>query len=281
VTPIIEEAEGFRAFINLGTWACGSGCAYCYIPTGRSIPHDWCEIEAALNCFLESSLFVPGKGGTIFTFGGHTDLFRFPALIDLLIRALPMVCRFGNPVQVSTKQLVSEGSLRAIQACTQYPTQITLFVSCASVNNAATIERAADPPTKRWGTFSNLRAAGLPCALLIKPWLGSTTRRDLVNFANIAVKFQLDGVCLGAFYATSQISQRLESLDFRTQSNSVTANHPLISEPHLTFSPPACVMSEFRALLHPIRLFQSSVCLSAAFAQVCCPLHDARSCFDP
>lgn len=280
MTEVVQGSERYRVFVDLGTSACASGCTYCYVLPGRSIPYGWREIESALDGLLESRRFVPGKSGTIITFGGHTEIFRSRALIELLIRALPRVCQFGNPVQVSTKQFVNEETVRAIQNCGRYVGQISLFVSCASISTAILFERAADPPRKRWATFSNLRIAGLPCSLLIKPWLGGTTRRDLMGLARIAADFSLDAVCLGALYVTRRISESVSSLDLQNEGSRGTATHPLIVEPHFSISPPACVMSEFQARLYPIPLFSSTICVSATFARVRCPLHSARPCLD-
>ncbi len=275
---IVEGTEAFRVFVNLGTSACGSGCSYCYVPSGRSQPYDAREVEAATTRFLESPQFVPGRNGTMITFGGNTELFRGCDLMDSLIRTLSSVCRFGNPVQISTKQVVSGESIRAIRACAEYSGQITLFVSCASISEAAAVERAADPPAKRWATFANLRAAGLRAALLIKPWLGSSTERDLPEFAKIAFEHDLDAVCLGALYVTPEISQRLSSFDYRAHSDAVMATHPLILERHLTFSPFPSIVSSFRTALHPIPLFASSFCVTAFFARVACPIHGPQQC---
>jgi len=275
---ITEHTDKFRVFINLSSSACESQCIYCYVPEGAPQPYLWGNIEIGLRNLVTTDSFLPGKNGTIITFGGHTEIFRSSQLIDLLIGALKFICPLGNPVQISTKQFVNAKTINAINRCSHYPGQIALFVSCASVTNAKLVEPGTDSPTNRWLTFTNQQATRMPRALFIKPWLGNTTKQDLHFFAKLAIDYDLNAVCLGPLYVTQKIHEALSEIDLDKDGSYGIASHPLIVEPHTSITPQTTVLSEFREQLGQIPLFSSSICISAHFAQVACPLHGQSGC---
>lgn len=265
--------EPYRVFIDLGTPVCPAGCRYCYVPAGRSSAFSASDISSGLSKLVNRDGFRTGRSGTIVTFGGHTDLFLNPELVDRFLRALTITAGWGNPVQVSTKQTISRATSDAMHSRVPNPGQLCVFVSCASISWAREIEPCSPPPSQRFRSFQHLAEAGLPACLLIKPWLGRRTAVDSSRFSQAIRDHRIPAVCVGAFYVSDSIRARygvtLDAGEF------VDGRHPLLSDAHIGIQPSSADLRDFSRPFEGVGLFRSSLCVTAHFAGRPCPLHGA------
>lgn len=272
---ITEGRENYRVFINVGSSACPARCTYCYVPPGRSQPFPDAAIRSGLESLCAQASFRAGREGTILTFGGHTDLFLDRALAAAFLRVLPLATAWGNPIQLSTKGLISHEDADAIAAAT-YAGQITAFIACATTARAAEFEPSAPTPERRWANFSTLASRGIASGLLIKPWLGEATARSLSTFAEVLCEHRVRAACLGGIFISDAIRARIGFLP--EGRHAPGERHPFGLEMDSAIQPPKEQFDTLQHLAPDTLLFGSSLCVTAMFARRKCPLHPGGEC---
>jgi DNA repair photolyase len=268
---LTQGNEPYRLFLNISSSACVSRCRYCYVPHGRSQPLATDRLRTAVVEIQGHAGFVPGKCGTIVTLGGNTDLFRERGTTDALLTALSLLAPLGNPMQVSTKEAVSFDAVQAIAALENYFGQISLFVSCATVSDAHHLEPGAPPPSQRWSTLRFAREAGLCPVLLIKPWIGASTRNDFATFASVAANHLPSAICLGGLVLNSAIERTLASHSPILITGSST--HPIMGGPLPASAPAPDDYATLRRLVAPLPVYPSTLCATAMLSGATCVLH--------
>ena len=152
IIPKLSIEEG-RAFLSISHKGCGSGCNYCYIsdPLGPQQLHEPAEIAALCDELIYSPTFKPGREGTLISLTPETEPFKTVASTSLIIQIVRTLAALGNPLQVSTKEIVPPEVYDWIDEASAYRGQVTIFTSMASLSLSERIEPYAPKANTRFG----------------------------------------------------------------------------------------------------------------------------------
>jgi hypothetical protein len=246
--------EGGRAFLPISQKGCGSGCKYCYIsaPSAKQLLFDSAAISKLCDDLLNSAAFRPGREGTLISITPETEPFKTKSSTSLVIQIIRAVTRFGNPIQVSTKELLSPTVYDAIDDASTYVGQVLIFTSMSSLSLSDRIEPYAPTARMRFSNFLATDARMFRTCLYLKPFMPSLLR-DVDALGELALRHRPNAVCIGMAYARSKRSYRYHH-----------PVHPNWVSPGMTLD-----MRIFRdriAALTHIPSFFNSTCVSSFFA---------------
>jgi len=247
-----SDLRGDRAFVNITTRGCGSGCSYCYIdgPKLRQSFVAETEIKRTAKALLAHEDFIPGRMGTIVSLCPDSDPFKTPESVRLFEMLLCEVIPLGNPIQIPTKEVYPASSL-ALIARLAHRNQVVAFTSFSTLARAATVEPGAASIADRFDNFRRCRDHGVFSGLYLKPFLPSTVR-DLEEFILRTNETRPDSLCVGILYSTTDKGDQSEY------------NHPVHAE--LSAKPIDDAFKHFVErfkIATGVPMFHSSVCVSA------------------
>ena len=262
-----------RLFIDITEEGCPCGCLYCYVKNkaGNEVLLEESEIARLSTELVENSNYVPGPHGTLLAFGSHCDLFRTQTVFKTFLSVLRSVAPLGNPIQVSTKQLVTSNWAAQIAAARTYDTQIVVFISCATLNNSRLYEPGVVPPARRFDSFESLQAFNIPSCFYIKPFLPGVTNREVSAFIEAIQIIRPDAVCVGALYLNEQIATRLQLSHISEIQED--RKHPLMTHSIGAIDPSPDFFMNLQKALPPTPIFQNSACVVAYMNDIPCPTH--------
>jgi len=150
-----------RVFIGVAESGCGTNCAYCYIPNpgGPQILYPSQSIVWAVEKLV--SIIQLGREGTLISLCPDTEPFKSQASTSRVLSVLGRVMPLGNPIQISTKERVSDRVMGQIAALQEYPGQVVLFTSCVTVSGYKLVEPGAPAPSVRFSNFTTARSSGI------------------------------------------------------------------------------------------------------------------------
>jgi DNA repair photolyase len=164
------------------------------------------ELALAL---LYNPNFVSGRGGTYIAIGSIIEPFQ-PELKSLTMSYIAELAILGNPIQFSSKSLITIDEANTIQSsCNWISPLITILTLHES--KAHTLEPRAPRPTVRLESINNLAQAGLKPFLFLRPVLpGLITSEEYENLIDEAIYQGAKGVVLGGFRITRRIIETMK-----------------------------------------------------------------------
>jgi DNA repair photolyase len=241
-------SEG-RFFINITHHGCGNGCSFCYISQPKKEQHliNLDDLKISLDYVQNHSNFQKGRNGTLISLCPDTEPFKTECSTNCIAIILEHFLLLGNPIQISTKEVIPQEILELIQKNIKYIGQIVIFTSNSSISQSSRIE-----PYKRFENFIRCRDFGILSCMYIKPFLDLTIN-DLELYVDAIIKYSPDIVCTGIEY-------KKETKD----STKILFNHPAyknlkcndLSENLIVFRERVS-----KTISNPV--FFSSICVSA------------------
>ena len=197
-TRLIQfKVDKGRVLVPVGE-PCPFGCKYCYTRTGEVGPAR-AEPDDILQKFQE---FARTHTFDYIQFGYDGEPFARPERGLTMLQQLAML---GKQISFSTKAFVEGemlGTLATLQK-TMLISQTTLvgLVSLSCWHSAASIEPHTPTPGERITTVANLKRAGIPTFVAIRPILPHLPHTEYEHIIIEALRAGCDGFILGPLYS--------------------------------------------------------------------------------
>jgi len=197
--------DKYRVFISPAL-GCESSCTYCYLPDLGLITGSQVADIASKDDLIEQATqidgFTTGVFGTIISLGCYTEAWS-PRLKPVTISCISHFLDLGNPVQVATKQVVSNEDVQQLFGHIRWRGQLSFYISCPSISYWHDLEKNVPSPTKRLEALEFQRELDIPFYLYIKPYIHHTTDKDLTLFAKVMGDYNV-GAIVGAAFCTER-----------------------------------------------------------------------------
>lgn len=190
-----------RIFLNTSI-GCNSKCKYCYLPKlGVKEKQMQISAENLLNVLQNTEYLNRGRKGSIISLGCYSECLDTDNLDEtnkLLAGLLPM----GNPIQLATKQKLTERLSMNIVRCRKYIQQVTIFISMPTISDINKIEIGTASYEERVLNMELCERYNIPKVLYIKPFLKDVTTKDVSKYIDLIHKFKLPVVVGNFLYDT-------------------------------------------------------------------------------
>ncbi|MCD6358292.1 MAG: radical SAM protein [Thermoproteales archaeon] len=189
---------------------CTFRCAYCYLPDmgvsfERAQPYGLSGEEMAL-ALLENRYFLPGLRGTYIALGSIGEPLH-PVGVSRTLEYVEAFARLlHNPVQLSTKAVVSEEVARRLAAVKGAP--VSPLVTIITLRLHRALEPAAPDPWRRLEGMRRMRRAGLYPVLFLRPLIPGL-EDEVADLMRLAREHGAVAVVLGGLRVTPRIIERL------------------------------------------------------------------------
>lgn len=199
-----SSSFGNRVFFRISNRGCGSGCTYCYISHPRQAQEllSSAEVGAACDALVRSPTFVPGRTGTIISLAPETEPFKSANSALLTLQVINTLSGYGNPIQVSTKELVDESVYEQIDRSCQFPGQVLVFTSITSLHRSKYMEPDAPLATRRFLNFHSTNNRNFRTCLYIKPFIRAILK-DYTMLCELLAEFPPSAICIGMLYVAN------------------------------------------------------------------------------
>lgn len=190
------KVERDRVLVPVGE-ACSFGCKYCYTRGGEVGPPKVKreEILHELKKFSQTAKFG------LIQFGYDGDPFVRP---ERGIWMLQELANLGKHITFSTKALIEGSLLEQLAAIQQeMASQNTIMVALISLScweSAYHIEPHTPTPKERMQTVSNLKKAGIPTFIALRPILPNIGDDEYEQVIDEGIRASIDGFILGPLY---------------------------------------------------------------------------------
>jgi len=192
---------------------CAYSCTYCYIVDmgfkfEKPQPCTLSPKELAL-ALLYNKNFAPGREGTYIAIGSIIEPFQ-PELKSLTIGYIAEMAKLGNPIQFSSKSLITNEEANAIRSSCKWISPLITILTLDE-SKAHTLEPLAPSPAKRLESIGNLARAGLKPFLFLRPILpGILSSEEYEDLIGEAIRSGAKGVVLGGFRVTRRIIEAMK-----------------------------------------------------------------------
>jgi len=185
------EGEAGRLFLNTRI-GCRSRCKYCYLPM---LDFDECDNKTVEPIAIIKHLnahtdFKKGKFGTIFSIGCYSDCWD-PINKNKTILLLKLLLKWGNPIQLSTKNKIIQSELELIKNEIQWTNQLSVYISCPILTNNYKYEINTGSVQNRLKTIKACLTFNIPAILYIKPVIHHVTIKDIDLYIKIVEKYKV------------------------------------------------------------------------------------------
>ena len=190
---------------------CPYQCVYCYIYSmgfPRKIVKYPLSPEELGYSILSNKNFIPGRYGTLLALGSVTEPLHI-ATRDYTLNLLSILYRFGNPIQLSTKE-----SLEYLDAARFKPfrNRLNVLITVTTIDKARLIEPYAPDPYKRLEFGGFLIDLGISTTLFIRPAIPGVTDREIENILKYSEKYGFKEVIFGTLRVNNDILDRFRSI---------------------------------------------------------------------
>jgi DNA repair photolyase len=192
---------------------CAYSCVYCYIldmgfKFEKPQPCTLSPKELVL-ALLYNVNFVPGREGTYIAIGSIIEPFQ-PELKSLTIKYIVELAKLGNPIQFSTKSLITIDEANTIRSSCNWISPLITILTLEE-SKAHTLEPMAPTPIERLESINNLAQAGLKPFLFLRPILpGVISSEEYENLISQAISHGAKGIVLGGFRITRRIIETMK-----------------------------------------------------------------------
>jgi len=198
---------------------CTGGCVYCYVPElgfdmGVAVPYGLTGLELVY-ALLCNPYFVPGGMGTFLAFGSVTDPFLPGVREKSLEYAFAVKKRLGNPVQMATKQFISE-ELASHLGKRFERGGLNVLITIVAKNNWKRIEPNVASYEQRIETIRNLTRHGLKASLFLRPLLPFVDLEEVEEILRDAKEAGAFSVVAGSLMVNDRILKRMKKAGLDT-----------------------------------------------------------------
>lgn len=217
IDKLLPNYNDGRLFISpiLG---CNGACSYCYLnirhynhPRANNISPELCRKTAA-NC----KEFVWGRNGTIISVGAWGDIFPRgnEALTSTSVSLIKNLLKWGNPVQIMSKNTLSDVYITDIVSSVMYPGQLLYSTTITSLDNWQRIEPCVASPLERLTTCHKFHVYGISTNVLLKPFLPGIMDAELSSISDLLLEYSIDYCTLGIMYLSAEIREKISRNPF-------------------------------------------------------------------
>lgn len=195
---------------------CSARCAYCYVPDmgfdfARARPYGLTK-EELIYALLANPHFFPTIAGTYLPFGSIGEPFH-PVGAKRTLEYMAGIAKvLGNPIQFSTKMLVSERLAEELGKVRGSP--ISPLVTVVTLREHGRLEPDAPLPRARLDGMRALRKRGLHPFLFFRPIIPGVNVDEAEEVFEEARESGAVGVVLGGLRVTEAIVRRLRERGF-------------------------------------------------------------------
>lgn len=187
---------------------CPLACTYCYIQSMgfqfKSPEPLRLSGEQICYALLENREFIVGKYGTLLAFGHISEPF-LPELLDNTLEYFKTISTYlGNPIQFSTKYVITSDLAKKIKSVVKSMC-LSPLVTITTLSQAKKLEPGAPPPEKRFQSITNLARAGYKVFLYLRPLIPGIVNTEIEEILKTAKKSGAVGVIAGGFRVTLPI----------------------------------------------------------------------------
>lgn len=199
---------------------CRSNCIYCYLVNDLDKPKvvrkNKNSIKEILTSIRSDKRFEAGPKGSIISIGAYCDVFPINdrELINFSVEWIISLLKIGNPVQVISKNVLSEDLIKLICKNIQYPKQLLYSTTITSFTYWSQLEKNTKSPYERLETLKLFKNNGVHTNVMIKPFLPSITEFDSKEFITKFTKNTADYCVVGDLYlADDKILELLTAIN--------------------------------------------------------------------
>ena len=200
---------------------CVFDCIYCYIgdmgfPTDRIQPYALTSLELVY-ALVNNRYFVPSLYGTYVAIGSVTEPLATPSVRERTFEYMSSILKYlKNPVQISTKQYISEEIADRFKALSRRG-PISILITIVTLDHYRRLEPKAPSPTLRLESIKNLCKKGLKPTLFLRPIIPGINENEATDIMLEAKRAGVASVVIGGFRVTRTILRKLETLRFDTR----------------------------------------------------------------
>jgi len=192
---------GFTVHVGYG---CDNMCLYCYIQDMglefTNVRENELSGKQILYALLNNPYFVPEK--TFLAFGSICDPFH-PKLRRKTFEYLKELKILGNPVQFSTKFLITKEEIKILKECDK---NMSCLVTIVTLKNKQILEPKAPDIEERIECLKNLKE--LKPAIFLRPIIPGINENEVEEIINLADSLKVS-IVFGIFRATQKNLERL------------------------------------------------------------------------
>ena len=204
------QGNSRRIFLNTEL-GCSSSCTYCYLPQlgfpiGARLNTKRATAQEVLDSLGSNADFVPGNSGTLISIGCFSECWdpkNRGTTIEIIRKMLPL----GNRIQLATKRRIKLHELQNLEDLPGAKSQLSIYVSSATLAGWSEYEPGTAPPEKRFLSFEACRLAGLTAFLYIKPVIQNVTIKDVETYGLVMQKYSVDVIVGDRFDTGEQVGQ--------------------------------------------------------------------------
>lgn len=182
-----------RLFVNTAI-GCLANCSYCYLSqiyTEKNIRYS--NANSIINSIDFDKQFIPGKNGTIISIGCYSECLSAEN-IDNTIKIIEYFSRFGNFIQLATKQHIPQSFIKRVKETCKYYGQIIIYISMSTCSRIDEFEHGTASFNERIENIQRCIENGIYTVLYIKPFIEGVTLNDLDTYIDIVKHYNVPSV---------------------------------------------------------------------------------------
>lgn len=198
-TGYLFSKDGKRLFVNT-CLGCSCKCSYCYLSKmGYKNGTTDLKNKTAEELIEEIKNYGITKD-TLITLGCFSECFDENNKSET-IKLIKYFLQKGNQIQLSTKKEITIQDAEQFKDLIEYPGQLVIFISSASISQWNKIENKTDSPSKRFNTFEISKYLNIPTVLYIKPVLDKITIKDIDLYKEVIKKYGIKEIVAGSIFS--------------------------------------------------------------------------------
>lgn len=192
---------------------CPFQCIYCYI-YGMGFPrkierYPLSPLELTLSIALNKNV-VLGPYGTFLAIGSVTEPFH-RVVREYTISLIQYLNSFlGNPVQVSTKDILSDNQIDILKSIDK----LSILYSLTSLKYYKILEPYASPPIERLSVINKLSLKGVHVTLFIRPIIPGIIEEEIDDILKVGLENNVRRIVFGTLRINSFILNEFKKHDF-------------------------------------------------------------------
>lgn len=203
-----------RYFIN-PLIGCKGKCIYCYlneqIENKNFVRTNTNSIVDTLEKISNDSNFISGVGGSIISIGSYCDIFPLQD-IQLCLHSVEWIIeclKFGNPVQVISKNSISDEIIEKIATSVSYRNQLLYSTTITTFKHQNIIEKNTSSPVERLSVLKKFHDFDVKTNVMIKPFIFGMTDLEMDLFITLLSKYKVWCCVIGDYYLVNNGLQKI------------------------------------------------------------------------
>lgn len=183
-----------RVFVNTAI-GCDADCKYCYLPNvGVNKVIKSVTVEEVIRELNALPYIIHGKNGTIISLGCYSECWSEKNKTET-IKFLSVVARWGNYIQIATKQSITEEEIYLLDSISLYKNQIGIYLSVPTISFSVELEKGTARIIDRLLPLHFIsKIQNIYFVLYIKPVLEGITLYDRERYKELMEKYRVYAV---------------------------------------------------------------------------------------